>query len=290
MKFSALMVVLVISGCATSKVPGGDDDNTQLPDSGVRRFDSGVLPPDGGLVRFDSSVPQPDSGITPADSGVTPDASTGVCSPPAGSSCDTSPQCGCTGGQNCSITNFTSGATSCVAPGTTNDFANCTGNGVGQCKVGSTCVDGVCSPYCESTANCPGAHRECQQVSGSTGAAVPGFKVCTQFCDPTAPTSSASPYMGCGPAVNCFPDPAGVSSCFGPTTAAGTQDQYCDTGFGTDGDSSLCAPGYACVGDTLFGFTCTKFCHIGASCGAGLTCTAFSTPQYAGTTQIGYCN
>jgi hypothetical protein len=295
MKVVLASIVVLVAACATAKYPstgGGGDDTAQLPDSGLRRFDSGPQQPDSGVQQ------QPDSGVQQQpDSGVQQQPDSGViggCTPPAaGGTCDTSPQCGCPG-QACSVTDFTTGATSCVAAGTTPDFGNCTGNGVGQCRAGSTCVDGVCSPYCGSLSDCPGANRDCFQVSGSTGAAVPGFKVCTQFCDPVSPTLNSGTYQPCGAGVHCFPDTTGVSSCYGPAaTSGGQQAAYCDDVSGSGGDPTLCAPGYACVGSTFF--DCKKFCHVGsnANCtgsAAGLTCTPFSTKQYAGSVELGFCN
>jgi len=338
-----LLLVLMVAGCAAPEPPKVDDESrvdaaATGPDLANRdddladpadlsssadqtvenpRLDLGVdaaLPdlaspdlaahpqvdlaaPPVDLAPRDQAAP-PDL-LRPADMVVVP-----VCTPPvAAGICDTSPQCGCTGGQGCSVTNTTTGATSCVAVGTTKDYSGCTGTGAGQCKAGSTCVDGVCQPYCQTAADCPGTFRECSQVQNAAGTAIPGFTTCTQLCDPVTPARTDATYGGCGPNIGCLPGSNRVTSCFGPTTGSALQDDPCgDSIFSpTNPDFTQCAPGYLCLTTTLFGtniFSCAKFCHRStgdADCaplnGSGTTyhCNPFATKQYAGTEEIGYC-
>jgi hypothetical protein len=249
----------------------------------------------GGTAVADLSV-VPDL-ATPPDLAQIPDLAQACVLNVPSSQCGIFPQCGCGGGQNCNVENNTTGQAMCAAAGATPDWNNCSGNGDAQCKKGSSCVDGVCSPFCGGTADCPGAYRECLQVVNGSNQNIPGFKVCSQFCDPTNPQSSSGGYSACGPNVNCYPgsDPGRISTCLGPTTASGTQDANCKNG--SSGDTSKCAPGYACVHETdVFGgsyYTCYKFCKVGVAgeCSAfsGTSCKSFGTKQFAGGQEIGGC-
>ncbi|MDB4966467.1 MAG: hypothetical protein JWN44_2156 [Myxococcales bacterium] len=250
----------------------------------------------GGGMAADMSMPA-DMAQPPADMAQGPADMAVACvlNVPT-SQCGIFPQCGCVGGQNCNVENTTSGQAMCVAAGATPDWNNCTGNGDAQCAKGSTCVDGVCSPFCGAVGDCPGAYRDCFQVVNSTQANIPGMKVCSLFCDPTNPQNSAGGYAACGPNVNCFPGADRISYCLGPTTASGVQNTNCKVG--TAGDNSKCAPGLACVHETIFGsefYTCYKFCKVGVAnecsgLGSGVACRAFATKQYAGGQEIGSCN
>jgi hypothetical protein len=205
------------------------------------------------------------------------------------STCGIFPQCGCTGTQNCNVEDDTTGKASCAASGSVGDWNGCTGNGDGLCAVGRSCVDGVCSPFCAQNSDCPGSYRECVQVQAN-GTNITGFKVCTSFCDPTSPQSSAGGHTACGPNINCYPNTDHDSYCLGPTTAGGTQSANCATSNASD--PTKCAPGYACVGLGLNQFECEKFCAVGGSggCASGYTCSSFATKQYAGTQEIGGCS
>jgi hypothetical protein len=209
------------------------------------------------------------------------------------STCGIFPQCGCTGTQNCNVEDTTSGKASCAASGAIPDWNNCSGNGDAQCAVGRSCVDGVCSPFCGAASDCPGSYRDCFQVVNSSSANIPGMKVCSSFCDPTNPQNATAGFMACGPNVNCYPGSDRIPYCLGPTTASGTQGANCKNG--SAGDSTLCAPSYACVTISLFGTTvyqCQQFCKVGVSgsCPSSYTCSSFGTKQYAGAQEIGGCS
>ena len=331
MKLSrALVVVLVVAGCASPEAPRGLVDASPPPDFLVNDDEDLADPPDFSSSGDFAEVDPHDLGAdaAPADLKTTSsDLSTvanadlatppdllkpnpdmvvvSTCMPPVtGGSCDTSPQCGCTNNLNCSVTDTTTGLTGCVSAGNTNNYAGCTGSGAGQCKVGSTCVDGVCQPYCQSTADCPGANRECGQVTNSSNTAIPGFTVCSQTCDPVTPTRTDATHGGCGPNIGCLPGSNRITSCFGPTLGTALQGDFCGNSlFGaTAPDFSQCAPGYLCLTTTIFStsiYSCAKFCHK-ASGDTDCTvlndssttyhCSSFGTKQYAGTDEIGYCN
>ena len=215
-----------------------------------------------------------------------PDLTTSTCMPPvSGGTCDTNPQCGCSGGLNCSVVNNTTGVTGCVATGSTGPWSNCTGNGAGQCGIGYTCVDGVCALYCNTVADCPGAYHACGQVT-SAGTPIPGFLSCSQLCDPVTPTLDNATFDPCGPNVFCYPSTDGISFCAGPTTPTGTQGADCTT------SDTNCAAGYICLQDSAVSYSCYKYCHTGsnADCTGGRICYAFATAEYAANKQIGYCD
>jgi hypothetical protein len=119
----------------------------------------------------------------------------------------------------------------------------------------------------------------------AAGTPIPGFLVCTAGCELHAPSGI------CGAGLGCYPANAAATGtdCAEAGTATGAQG-CCTTPACTDTDSTLCAPGYACVtsGD------CLKWCRVaqGSADCPGTTCTSFSTPLYVGGpggTEYGYC-
>jgi hypothetical protein len=247
----------------------------------------------GGTVVQDLAMPadmaQP---IQDMAQPIPPDMAQPLCSPPSGSACVVYPQCGCSASQSCDITTA-SGAGVCVAVGTTPNWNNCTMSG--QCMKGSTCVHGVCTPFCATTgvpsADCSSGTAECYQLQDTNANNIPNDKVCSQNCDPTNPTSTAAGFSPCGPNVNCWPDADHYAWCLGPTKATGTQGADCTNTAGTATDPTKCAPGYYCNVGTLSG-TCYKMCHVALTgeCPTSTTCKSFSTKMYAGSAEIGVCH
>jgi hypothetical protein len=212
---------------------------------------------------------------------------------PGSSTCGTSPQCGCTSGQNCNVEKD-DGTAQCALAGTTAVGTICdpkkTGtNGDGVCVVDSACVAGVCQKFCTVDADC-GAGQFCVQVANSSNTSIPGFKVCTYGCDPTNPSSTSTGYAACGSGATCITSgSATVTStfCVGPS-GTGKQGTDCLTTSG--GDQTICAPGYQCDPTNQY---CYKFCHVSKTgeCGTGTTCRSQSPKQYAGAgTEIGTCH
>ena len=292
MKTFAVAFVLVAAGCAVPQNPagdplggaggdlaglgtggnGGDIDLAVVEDLATAPADMAHAAPD--LARGpDMTMPPPD--MTPA------------CTPPAGSVCVVYPQCGCAAGQSCDITSANGNAV-CAAAGTTPNWNSC--SGAGQCQKGSTCLNGVCTPFCANlgtpSADC-GGDTECYQVQDGTKdppVDIPNKKVCTRNCDPTNP-QNATGYSPCGPGVNCLPDTDHYAWCIG-ATASGTQGKDCTN------DGTKCAPGYACAVDVFGAGTCYKMCHVGKSgeCPSSTSCGSFGTKLYAGSVEIGYCS
>jgi hypothetical protein len=301
--------VLVVAGCASPKNATNDPIGSSSPDLATGDGSGGNGPDadmslgagggggggaggggggGGAAVPDLAMAPVPDMAMASV-----PDMAMPICALNVPTSaCGIFPQCGCTGGMNCNVEDTTSGQAQCAAAGSTGDWNNCSDKGDGQCAVGRSCVDGVCSPFCGTVADCPGTYRDCFQVANGAGADIPGMKVCSSFCDPTNPQNATGGFMACGANVNCFPGSDRIPYCVGPTTASGTQNKSCKTSGASD--SSLCAPGYGCV-TVISGsvYACYKFCKVGVSgeCSAfsGTSCNSFGTKEYAGGQEIGYC-
>jgi hypothetical protein len=275
----------------------GGNDLSSKPDLWTPTVDLATTPADMTVV------PQPDMTTVPSDMAMSQsdmtmtqsDMTGGSCTPPvAGGQCDTWVQCGCSGNLACTVTDTTTGLTGCVSSGSTPPYNNCTGTGSGQCQPGFTCVDRVCKQYCNGHSDCGGTYRMCDQVSVG-GTPVPQMYICSRLCDPVNPQLDDATYDACGPGANCLPASNRVSDCIGGLTGSGVQDDDCTTGGAPD--INKCAPGNICLGDPIFGIfgTCYKFCHnpaagASAECAGGRRCWAFATAQYAGNTQIGYCD
>ena len=317
MKIAFAFVALVVAGCAAPQnaangPPGSSPDLSDDGTGGNGGDDlamsnggggggggggtGGVGGGGGGGGGATQDLAMPPDLAMPADMAMPPQADMAlpacVLNVPT-STCGIWPQCGCSGATpNCNVEDDTTGKASCAAAGTVPDWNTCTGNGDGQCGVGRSCVDGVCSPFCGAVSDCPGSYRDCFQVQNSTPADITGMKVCSSFCDPTNPQSASGGHTACGANVNCYPGSDHIPYCLGPTTAGGTQDKSCGT---NAPDSTKCAPGYACVTISLFGtnvYQCQKFCAVGVSgsCPSSYTCSSFGTKQYAGTQEIGGCS
>jgi hypothetical protein len=245
-------------------------------------------PPD--LASVTDLSTQPDFAQAP-DLASAPDLAPACMPPVASGICDDAPQCGCAAGQNCLPVDFTSGATGCVAAGTIPDNSGgCTGSGANQCEVGSACVGGVCTPICQTAADCSGSsYATCTGVQNSSGKDIPGFTVCSAVCDPVNPQLDNTTYNACGPNVNCLPSSDHGSYCTAPTKSSGTQGADCTTSGSSD--QGKCAVGYACLNDLLTS-SCYKFCHVGsnADCSSSKKCYSFGTKLYAGPKEIGYCD
>jgi hypothetical protein len=241
------------------------------------------MPSQGGGDLSNASVPDLALGhdMTPPMCTVNP--------PVAGAPCQEFPQCGCAGTQNCDLdrSSATSGMTLCVAAGATALYGICDPSVYGNCPKGASCIGGACKPFCANAAtDCPGSYRNCGSVVDSNNAAIPGAKICSQFCDPVNPQSSAGGHGACGAGVNCIPDSsaAHASDCVG-FVGTGTQGSSCFVNGIAD-----CAVGYNCVPSTS---ACAKSCNMGsnADCTSvgNKTCTSFSPKQYAGAQEVGYC-
>src|SRR5207237_10755948 len=102
--------------------------------------------------------------------------------------CGLAPQCGCSAGQTCDVTDDT-GTTACVTAGSGPTASPCTRQA--DCAAGLTCVLGACRPYCATASQaCTGASvGTCFDAVTTAGGPIPNKNVCTIACDPRAPTA-----------------------------------------------------------------------------------------------------
>lgn len=310
LSFASLMMMLSVAGCATASGgnepdAGGDDvvdarvvdaalDKDGAPVDAAPAVDAqgiDAAAPDAQLVdaqMIDARLPDAQMLDAAVPDAMAPDAAP-MCVPPVAGPCDTAPQCGCSGTQNCVVIDNTSGNTGCITAGATTPYRSCTTNS--QCARGNSCFGGLCTPYCAGSADCPGAYRQCKQAyyedAGGATLPTPGFLYCTLTCDPVNPQLDDATYDACGPGLKCLPSNDRASDCYNLGSGSGTQDAFCGI---TSADDSLCAPGYLCTSPIGFGFACAKFCVVGGTgCPSGTTCSGFSTAQFAGPNTIGIC-
>jgi hypothetical protein len=210
-----------------------------------------------------------------------PDANLPVCpKAAAGGICSIFPACGCSTGQVCSPDQPATGL-GCFATSNLAEGMACTGS---ACMEGLGCAGGVCRKYCQSAADCTAVDsaRSCLQTYWlGTTTPIPGLAVCARVCDPVSPQNPRGQFLACPAGTGCLSAAGspGASNCI---SQPGTG--IANTPCSQPGD---CSPGFFCNSD--WG-ACAKFCYTNADCAIGYTCFPFSTPQYAGTTQVGYCD
>jgi subtilisin-like proprotein convertase family protein len=179
------------------------------------------------------------------------------CQIPAGSECDPVAQCGCPAGEGCSIVDFTTGATACIAAGDVPEGGACTGGAVGECAPGNDCMvwleTGTCSRFCSEDADCPNPNGGCD-VWGEW--ATPVSKMCLRGCDPRNPQSSDGPFLGCPEEQTCTPWYINENSTCVVPEAYGEEGDECF-------DEDNCAPGLGCGLDG--GQSCARWCELGGS-------------------------
>ena len=241
---------------------------------------------------------EPTSGTTPSCNYTPDDArcatgqicgSTGCTSTCAESPCRlVTPQCGCPGGQSC----YLSGATRlCSATGASAEGAVCTG--VASCATGLICINvssgttavNQCHRFCDTDSNCVGTGSLCAYtLSDGAGGAVPGARVCSRSCSPTAQTGCSA-----GTACHIFRESTGAMRYFFDCAApVGTGGAYASCT-----DISDCRAGFACVGTPG---TCLRYCSsvggsgVAAGCSSFELCYGFTTPLRVGTTEYGVCD
>ncbi len=226
-------------------------------------------------------------------------SNTNVIDSDADTPCLLTPESTCAPGMNC-VAMDNQGLTQCLQAGTVSAYAAC--SGPSDCEVGYGCANGVCKQYCRDASDCTGSGRYCVQVVADVGngtqADVPGFKVCSQNCDPF----TASP---CGDGTTCVAE-TDTSLWWFDCVAAG---EGKGAGACSSDNPLTCARGYACSNTIPFpnGPTpepdigiyanvpqnyCAKWCkwQAGAagSCPSGQTCYLFQQFYTGDANQI--CN
>ncbi len=181
---------LADGGCPlpTPECDGGtktDDGRCVYCADGGKALADGMCPPaptpecDGGtLVSGAGCVRCADGGSPLTDGGcpVTCKSAT----------CDVFPQCGCKSGEKCQdLINSSNGSvsTACVPDGTVSREGACKESR--ECVAGTTCVDGVCRPYCNTKVDCSGDAPCVSILTGDDGGVdVEDIKVCVTPCTP----------------------------------------------------------------------------------------------------------
>ena len=210
-----------------------------------------------------------------------PSADAGSCpTPAAGGTCNVFPACGCPTGQVC-YPNTQATGLKCYPSGSLGEGADCTN---GACASGFGCFGDVCKTYCQLDSDCPAVDsaRTCVQTYWDSVNMIAGVSACARVCDPVSPQNPRNPLLACPVGFGCsswgtsYP---GATDCVPQQSGTGIAGAVC----ATDAD---CTPGYYCSN----GGTCFKYCYTVADCPTGKLCKYPSTPIYAGTTQVGYCN
>lgn len=179
------------------------------------------------------------------------------CEVPAGSDCDPVAQCGCSAGEMCSIIDFETGKTTCLAAGDVPEGGECTMGAVGECAPGLDCMlwyeTGTCSRFCNEDADCPNPNGGCD-VWGDWDA--PISKLCLRGCDPRDPSSSDGAFLACPEGQSCAPWYINENSTCVVPEAYGEEGDECF-------DEDNCSPGLACGLDG--GHTCARWCEMGGT-------------------------
>ena len=287
-------------------VPDAAALDVRVPDARVPDVATGGVAGSGGILALDAladlrvpdtAAPMPDARTPDAatpdapvpDARVpdaatpdlrTPDTNTPTCpAPAAGGTCNVFPSCGCQAGQVCAIDTPATGL-ACYPSGGLAEGVACTGQ---PCGEGLGCFGGICRKYCQAATDCVAVDSAQNCLSTywqATSATIPGVSVCARVCDPVAPQHPRSPLLACPAGLGCVPAPGppGASNCI-PQPGTGIADSPCSK-------TTDCVPGFYCSS----WYACTKFCSTSADCAIGYTCYPFSPVQYAGTTEVGYCD
>lgn len=192
--------------------------------------------------------------------------------------CGLTPQCGCTSGSTCDVTNASTGAATCVAAGTTTAGGAC--STTGDCAAGLSCRFDACRAYCTSPGStCGGAAGTlCFAPQDAQGNTTPNLDVCTVACNPRVPNTVCGT-LGCV----WFPTDA-VTDC--RLQGSGLQTDACT--YAED-----CHSGYTCATHPVFGAECERWCRRGVAgdCSSGYTCAAFpdGTAPVVSSQTLGVC-
>jgi hypothetical protein len=272
-----VLVVLSLNRAAGT-ANDGSADNLSLAFSGTG---TGACNPgvsaDGGTTGGAADAAAKDAGGG-ADAAAQ-DAGGGCGVPAAGGTCTPFPPCGCPTGQVCYPS--TTHAMACFTGNNLPEGADCSSGLI--CQTGLGCLDGVCRPYCSTDADCPmvAGVRSCLAIYWSDSSPILGVKLCAKICDPAHPQSPTAPLLSCPTGFSCSPSPDGASSCFNasPSSAAGSA---CTSDMN-------CPAGYACTGTSATTLVCKQYCFFNSDCVSGTCQFTWITPQYAGTSAVGYC-
>jgi hypothetical protein len=205
----------------------------------------------------------------------------GVCGvPAAGGVCTTFPPCGCPAGQACNASS--THLLACFPSNNLADGADCSSGST--CQAGSGCFDSVCRPYCGTDTDCPlvAGVQSCLPTywDATQTVSIPGVKVCARICDPAHPQSPRTPFLSCPAGFSCSSSPDGASFCFKATPLS--------AGSACTSDMD-CSAGYTCTGTSATTLVCKQYCLSNSDCATGTCQFTWSPSEYAGTSEVGYC-
>lgn len=191
------------------------------------------------------------------------------------------PQCGCGGGEKCTLDG--TGARACDADGTAPPGAACSAGN--DCAAGAICLGGAsagyCGEFCAADADC-GANICAVQLGDGAGGVLPDVTLCSSSCDP-------------GSAVGC---PAGLGCVLGQESAGQQRFFFMCFEAGSVGEGGVCASaadcqvGFGCYNNGTNN-VCFRNCNVATQNCPGQTCFALNDqnmlPVVVGSYQVGVC-
>lgn len=280
---AATMVIIACSGADDRNQFQNDEEQNANSDSNASSGQGGataVSVVTTGSGNSGAADGGPTSGVT---SGGTDSSSSGSTTSGGGETCSespckvTSPQCGCSNDQKCTLDE--QGLRTCEADGSVKAGESCDGP---TCEAGTMCLGSSlfanCKSFCDSDSDCSGAGSLCVVKLGDGQGGALQETWCTDDCDPV--TNSGCPASG-----KCvmFREPNPPNRIFTDCWQAGT---------GTQNESCVydddCAAGYACIDHN--GGICSHWCEVAnPSCPGGTICHSFGTPALVGGVEYGAC-
>ena len=177
------------------------------------------------------------------------------------------PQCGCDGGDMCTID--VDGLRVCHAPGDVALGEVCTG--LYSCETGSLCVNtsstkSLCTKYCDDDSQCAGGLCLLQLTDpNNPNGVLQDITLCTQSCDPvTSVGCPAGQSLGC----QLYQEQDGQMRVFTLCAGAGNGGQLatCTT-------NDECQAGFACFTVNMATQECLKYCKVNNPvCPGGAAC------------------
>ena len=203
----------------------------------------------------------------------------------------TLPQCGCSGGDACTVENY---EITCSPPGPDAVNQAC-GTATGDvCQAGNACVGasaavGQCLKFCEGDGDCQSFGGLCaiELLDGpNSTTTIPGVTLCTPGCNPLT-------NAGCPSGTKCDlgREQTGQQRWFGICTDKGTKTQ----GQACNPNVQDCAPSYTCIDPDGFGSVCLKYCNADllTGCSGIQSCYGLqdqqTQPIVLGSMSIGVC-
>lgn len=201
----------------------------------------------------------------------------------------TSPQCGCTGNNVCTIAN---GAVACGPGGTQGDGQSCGTGTTDLCAAGFVCVTasaatGQCLEFCDADNDCTPPGGICLlELDDGFGGTIPNVKICTPNCNLMTNT-------GCPAGSGCDlrRESAGLMRWLTLCSDIGTKTQ----GQACNPSIPDCAASHLCLDLDGFGDKCLHYCNVNApSCPAGTFCDQLFDSNFLpitlGNVTVGACD